>query len=132
MAKVDEYRAKAEVCRRMAVAAISPQDKATWLKLAAGWLALIHRRNQLAAERLEAMEREPANRQEKSEREPWARAGAGGDFSKPSSAGASESSPSCRTSTHTSSTSGVISRSSFDLRYSNARPSQAALNAISA
>ena len=64
MAKSDEYRAKAEVCRRMAVAAISPQDKATWLKLAAGWLALIHRRNQLAAERLEAMEREPANRQE--------------------------------------------------------------------
>ena len=100
MAKSDEYRAKAELCRRMAAAAISPQDKATWLKLAAGWLALIHRRNQLAAERLEAMEREPANRQEKSEREPWARAGAGGDFSKPSSAGASESSPSCRTSRH--------------------------------
>jgi hypothetical protein len=43
----------------MAAAAISPQDKATWLKLEAGWLALIHTRNQLGAERLEAMKREP-------------------------------------------------------------------------
>ena len=67
MAKSDEYRAKAEVCRRMAEATSTPQDKATWLKLAAGWLALIHTRNQLAAE---AMEREPDNRQEKLEREP--------------------------------------------------------------
>ena len=75
VAKSDEYRAKAGLCRRMAAAAIRPQDKATWLKLAAGWLALIHTRNQLAADRLEAMEREPHNRQEKSEREPqgnWA------------------------------------------------------------
>ena len=70
MAKSDEYRAKAELCRRMAEATSSPQDKATWLKLAAGWLALIHTRNQLAVERLEAMEREPDNRQEKLEREP--------------------------------------------------------------
>jgi hypothetical protein len=132
VAKVDEYRAKAEVCRRMAVAAISPQDKATWLKLAAGWLALIHRRNQLPAERLEAMER-TANRQEKSEREPWARAGAGGIFrSRPAREPASQVQVVGRAGTHTSSTSGVISRSSFDLRYSNARPSQAALNAISA
>ena len=53
MAKSDEYRAKAEVCRRMAEATSTPQDKATWLKLAAGWLALIHTRNQLALERLE-------------------------------------------------------------------------------
>ena len=59
MAKSDEYRAKAELCRRMAAAAISPQDKATWLKLEAGWLALIHTRNQLGAERLGAMKREP-------------------------------------------------------------------------
>ena len=58
MAKSDEYQAKAELCRRMA-AAISPQDKATWLKLEAGWLALIHTRNQLGVERLEAMKREP-------------------------------------------------------------------------
>jgi hypothetical protein len=54
----------------MAAAAIRPQDKATWLKLAAGWIALIHTRNQLPAERLEATERDPHNRQEKSEREP--------------------------------------------------------------
>jgi hypothetical protein len=54
----------------MAEATSTPQDKATWLKLAAGWLALIHTRNQLAVERLEAMEREPDNRQEKLEREP--------------------------------------------------------------
>jgi hypothetical protein len=59
VAKSDEYRAKAELCRRMAAAAISPQDKATWLKLEAGWLALIYTRNQLGAERLEAMKREP-------------------------------------------------------------------------
>jgi hypothetical protein len=43
----------------MAAAAISPQDKATWLKLEAGWLALIHTRNQLGVERLGAMKREP-------------------------------------------------------------------------
>ncbi len=54
----------------MAAAAISPQDKTTWLKLAAGWLDLINTRNQLASEKLEAIEREPDNRQEKSEREP--------------------------------------------------------------
>ena len=59
VAKSDEYRAKAGLCRRMAAAAISPQDKATWLKLEAGWLALIHTRNQLGVERLEAMKHEP-------------------------------------------------------------------------
>jgi hypothetical protein len=59
VAKADEYRAKAELCRRMAAAAISRQDKATWLKLEVGWLALIDARNQLGAERLDAMKREP-------------------------------------------------------------------------
>jgi len=53
----------------MAAGAINPQDKATWLKLEAGWLALIHTRNQLAVERLEVMKREPDNQQEKLERE---------------------------------------------------------------
>jgi hypothetical protein len=38
----------------MAAAAISPQDKATWLKLEAGWLALIHTRNQQQAGEIRA------------------------------------------------------------------------------
>ena len=38
--RVDEYRAEAERCRRMAAEVISPLDKEAWLQLAAEWLSL--------------------------------------------------------------------------------------------
>jgi hypothetical protein len=53
----DDYRARADECQRMAAQAARPQDKATWLKLAAGWQMLIRRPWQTPAERFDAMER---------------------------------------------------------------------------
>jgi hypothetical protein len=58
--KPSYYRAKADECERMAGRAVSPEDKARWLKLAAVWL----RRAKSASERFKAMERERDGHQE--------------------------------------------------------------------
>jgi hypothetical protein len=56
MNKSDDYREKAEACRRMAAAVSTPIDKRAWLQLAAAWLGLI--REQTASECFDAMERD--------------------------------------------------------------------------
>jgi hypothetical protein len=58
MNKSDDYREKAEECRRMAAAVRTPIDKAAWLQLAAAWLELVRERTQTASERFDAMERD--------------------------------------------------------------------------
>jgi hypothetical protein len=41
MTRDDEYRANAIECQRMADFSRDPNDKATWLKMAASWLRMI-------------------------------------------------------------------------------------------
>ena len=72
MNKPDFYRAKADECEREAGKAMSPADKARWLKLAADWLTLIPaalRLKRTPAERFDALEREHGTHQQKSEAE---------------------------------------------------------------
>jgi hypothetical protein len=66
MNKMDDYRAKAEECRRMAAKVSTPIGRAAWLQLATDWLALIREPTQTAPERFDAMERDRGTRQEKS------------------------------------------------------------------
>ena len=56
MNKSDDYREKAEECRRMAATVSTPIDKVAWLQLARDWLRLI--REQTVSERFNAMERD--------------------------------------------------------------------------
>ena len=46
----DDYRQQAEFCERMAHRAESPELKASWLRLAADWLALIDKAERRGAE----------------------------------------------------------------------------------
>jgi hypothetical protein len=48
MSQDDEYRAKAAEAQKSADRAVSPDDKARWLDLVAGWLGLIRKRPQSA------------------------------------------------------------------------------------
>ena len=69
MTKSDQYRAKAEECRRMAAKVTTSIDKAAWLELATHWLGLIRDPAQTASERFHAMERDRGTRQQKSSAE---------------------------------------------------------------
>jgi hypothetical protein len=69
MNKSDDYREKAEECRRMAATVSTPIDKAAWLQLAAAWLELIREQTQTASERFDAMERDRGTHQGKSSAE---------------------------------------------------------------
>ena len=50
MDRDDLYRRKAAEAQRWADRAVSPDDKAHWLRLVEGWLSLIQKRPQTAAE----------------------------------------------------------------------------------
>jgi hypothetical protein len=69
MAKSDEYRAKAEECRRMAAKVSTRIDQAAWLELATDWLGLIPEPAWTASERFDAMERDRGTHQQKSSAE---------------------------------------------------------------
>ena len=69
MAKSDEYRAKAEECRRMAAKVSTAIDKAAWLGLATEWLGLIRERKPTDAERFHALARDRGTHQQKSSAE---------------------------------------------------------------
>jgi len=58
--KPSYYRAKADECERMAGRALSPDDKARWIKVAEVWL----HRARSASERFKAMEPERGRHQE--------------------------------------------------------------------
>jgi hypothetical protein len=45
----DDFRRQAEECRQMAARAISPIDKASWLRLAEDWLRLAQTADKSAA-----------------------------------------------------------------------------------
>jgi hypothetical protein len=49
MSKPEEYRANAEECERMAGLTRSPDEKATWLQMAQGWLRMIPEAEQFEA-----------------------------------------------------------------------------------
>jgi hypothetical protein len=44
MNKQDEYRQNAEYAQQMAIHAAMPEDRASWLRVAAGWLSLLQRK----------------------------------------------------------------------------------------
>ena len=66
MSKSDQYRAQAEECERMARKALSPDDKATWLKMAEDWLRLIRPPRRSASDRFDAAEKAQGTGQDKS------------------------------------------------------------------
>lgn len=66
MAKSDEYRAKAEECRRMAGKVSTAIDQAAWLGLATDWLKLSRDPARTRFERFDAMERDRGTRQQAS------------------------------------------------------------------
>ncbi|TMJ04469.1 MAG: hypothetical protein E6G97_05790 [Alphaproteobacteria bacterium] len=57
MSKSDEYRANATECEKMARAARNPNDKATWLKMAADWLRMIPQPRSSASDKFDAAEK---------------------------------------------------------------------------
>jgi hypothetical protein len=69
MNKVDEYRAHAAECERMARATRNPDDKATWLKMAADWLGMIPQPRQSALDKFDAAEKAQGTHQTKSDAE---------------------------------------------------------------
>jgi hypothetical protein len=69
MAKSDEYRAKAEECRRMAGKVSTAIDQAAWLGLATAWLGLIRDPARTTFERFDAMERVRGTHQQNSSAE---------------------------------------------------------------
>jgi hypothetical protein len=68
MSRSDDYRAKAEECRRMAAKSLHFHDKEAWLKLAADWLTLIAEPGRAASDRFDTMECYLGTGQSKSER----------------------------------------------------------------
>jgi hypothetical protein len=67
MNKVDEFRANAEECQRMADATQNPGDKRRWLQMAESWLRMV-KRTTSAGERFDAVERQRGTHQAKSDR----------------------------------------------------------------
>lgn len=66
MNKVDEFRANAEECQRMADATQNPGDKRRWLQMAKSWLRMV-KRTTSAGERFDATERQRGTHQAKSD-----------------------------------------------------------------
>ena len=66
MAKSDEYRAKAEECRRMAGKVSTAIDRAAWLGLATDWLKLSRDPARTRFERFDATERDRGTHQQRS------------------------------------------------------------------
>jgi hypothetical protein len=69
MGKSDDYRAKAEECRRMAAKVSTAVDQAAWLGLATDWLRLIRGPAQTLSERFDAMKRSRGTHPHKSSAE---------------------------------------------------------------
>jgi hypothetical protein len=69
MSKTDEYRANAAECEKMARATRNPNDKATWLKMAADWLRMIPQPRPSASDKFDAAERAQGTRQTNSDAE---------------------------------------------------------------
>lgn len=67
MSKSDEYRANAQECERMAGISRRPDQKATWLQMAAQWLGMIPKEEPTNSEKFDAAERARNTRQTKSE-----------------------------------------------------------------
>jgi hypothetical protein len=65
----NEYRAKADECERMASKVVSSHDKARWLQIASGWLALIRQPQPSDSIRFDAIEKQRGTGQEKSDSE---------------------------------------------------------------
>lgn len=66
MSKSDEYRANAAECERMAQRTKRPDDRATWLKMAADWLRMIPQPRRSASDKFDAAERAQGTGQDKS------------------------------------------------------------------
>ncbi len=54
MEKEDKYKQNAEFAEDMARRANSPDDKASWLRIAGGWLSLVPSKRPIAPEHLSA------------------------------------------------------------------------------
>ena len=66
MNKLDEFRANAEECQRMADATQNPGDKRRWLQMAESWLRMVKKTS--AGERFDVAERQQGTQQPKSDR----------------------------------------------------------------
>jgi hypothetical protein len=72
MSKDDEYRRRAAEAQAMADKVVSDTDKAAWLRVAEGWLAMIRqprRFEQSASDKFDAAEKAQGTNQERSEGE---------------------------------------------------------------
>jgi hypothetical protein len=65
----DEYRRQAAEAQHWAEKTISDVDKAAWLRIAQGWLALIRRPNQSASDKFDKQEQTDGTHQKKSDAE---------------------------------------------------------------
>jgi hypothetical protein len=68
MHKDDEYRKEAAEAQRFADRAITNGDKAAWLRIAQGWLALIHRPAPTDREAFEGADKAHGTGQESSDK----------------------------------------------------------------
>ena len=66
MNKLDEFRANAAECQRMAEATKNEADKRRWLQMAESWLRMIKPR-QTASDRFDAAKRDSGTHQTKSD-----------------------------------------------------------------
>jgi hypothetical protein len=66
MGTVDQYRARADFCRRMAEKAIGEKARATWLKLAGHAMALAEDPTQIPSKSFHPTERERSAGQDRS------------------------------------------------------------------
>ncbi|MEA2877729.1 MAG: hypothetical protein QOF14_2925 [Hyphomicrobiales bacterium] len=69
MSKDDEYRRRAAEAQTMADKVVSDTDKAAWLQVAHGWLALIRQPRQSASDKFDAAESNQGTHQTKSDAE---------------------------------------------------------------
>ena len=56
---LDEYRRNARVCQRMADNAGNPDDRASWLRLAASWLSMLKNEPRRVFGRHDGHEKQP-------------------------------------------------------------------------
>lgn len=62
----DEYRRQAKAAEDQAEKAANDGDRASWLRIAQGWLSLLPHRRTTAAERFNAAEKQQGTGQDKS------------------------------------------------------------------